>query len=81
MPKLTAEQIAQQTEMIEDELTQWGDFRPDYSGRGMYGKTCPGIDTDTPTRVIEEAGALGLRGAVTDSMGKGTIVYWPHLAR
>ena len=51
--------------------------RDDYSGRGMYGKTCYGIVTDDPLAVVEDAAAVGLRGARTDSMGTHTIVYWP----
>lgn len=56
-----------------------GDFREDYSGRGMYGEECVGIVTDTPMHVIEEAAEKGIRGAKQDSMGKRTIVYWPSL--
>lgn len=54
-------------------------FRPDYSGRGMYGTECVGIVTGNPNEIIAMAGKRGIRGAVTDSMGKGTIVYWPKV--
>ena len=50
-----------------------------YSGRGMYGKECLGIDCENANSVIEDAGAAGIKGARTDSMGLGAIVYWPKL--
>ncbi len=51
----------------------------DYSGRGMFGATCVGIEGDHLAAVLEAAGARGLRGACHDQLGKGWIVYWPHL--
>lgn len=57
-----------------------GEVRDNYSGRGMFGQTCYGIDTDSPADAIDAAAAMGLRGAKTDSMGKGHIVYWPDVA-
>lgn len=27
-------------------------FYPDYSGRGMYGRTCPAIVTDAPSALV-----------------------------
>ncbi len=51
----------------------------DYSGRGMFGATCVGIDGDNLAAILEAAGARGLRGAGHDQLGKGWIVYWPHL--
>ena len=56
-----------------------GEVRDNYSGRGMFGRTCYGIDCDDPNEAIEEAGRLGLRGARVDNMGKGYIVYWPDV--
>lgn len=50
-----------------------------YSGRGMYGKRCIGISTDDKMATIEEAAAQGIRGAKTDNLGRGYIVYWPNL--
>ena len=77
-------ELIDQAELVEaieeaaDEVS--GSIREDYSGRGMYGKTCYGIVVDgSGTEVIEAAAALGVRGARTDNMGKGTIVYWPHV--
>lgn len=51
----------------------------DYSGRFMFGATCVGIEGDNLAAILEAAGARGLRGARHDQMGKGWIVYWPHL--
>lgn len=56
-----------------------GSVRTDYSGRGMYGKTCYGITTEYPDTCVEDAASLGLRGAQRDSMGKRYIVYWPNI--
>jgi hypothetical protein len=52
-----------------------------YSGRGMYGKTCYGIVSrgDSEEEIIEACARNGLRGARVDSMGKGVIVYYPHI--
>lgn len=66
-----------------------------YSGRGMYGDRCVGIDCDNPfqafsriTLALMEQGSDGLEavehftrdGAVTmDSMGLGSILYFPRL--
>ena len=53
--------------------------RDNYSGRGMYGSKCWGITTySNGVDVIEQAALLGLTGATMDSMGSGTIVYWPR---
>jgi hypothetical protein len=62
-----------------------------YSGRGMYGKRCLALDIDGDTSLIgavveiaaelAQAGeddALGdLRDGVTDSLGLGTVLYFP----
>jgi hypothetical protein len=61
---------------IADDL---GELRDDYSGRGMFGKTCYGIVTDNPDGCIEEAAEEGIKGARRDSMGLKHIVYWPHI--
>jgi hypothetical protein len=55
------------------------DIYEEYSGRGMYGKKCVGITTNKPMEVIETAAQYGITGAVTDSMGMDTIVYWPKI--
>ncbi len=51
-------------------------FTATYSGRGMMGRTCFAIITETPEDVIAEA---GIRGARVDDMGLRSVVYWPHL--
>ena len=52
---------------------------PDYSGRGMFGATCYGIDCNDATACIEEAAIHGLKNARTDSLGKGYVVYWEQV--
>lgn len=56
-----------------------GSVYADYSGRGMYGRECMGIVHADANEVIAEAGAAGLKGAKTDSMGRKMIIYWPHV--
>lgn len=61
------------------------DVRYDYSGRGMYGRTCLGFVVDATDIVVGVAlhQALGddawemARNACTDNMGRGAIVYFP----
>ena len=85
--KLTQEQYGN----IHDALNGFGEARA-YSGRAMYGKSCLGIVTDTPTRAIftlatnladmEENELLTmLRDAPSreDSMGRQVVVYFPSL--
>lgn len=89
MPKvLASRQIAE----LEGEFDE--DFRPDYSGRGMYGKTCIGYTGEYPFYFAARLAYLlndgdemdandlvyaieGLPECSTDSMGRGTIYYWP----
>lgn len=66
---------------------------PDYSGRGMFGKTCIGICCDNPSQMLvdlteylaEACDVTGVReklGAIcTDDMGLGSIVYFPKLSK
>lgn len=68
-------------------------LRDDYSGRCMYGKTCIGLDIDDMSTeqvcmelaiflVKEDEEELAERlsqGIRTDSMGLGSIVYWPYI--
>jgi len=69
--------------------------RSDYSGRGMYGGTCFGVDFDRESDSYKFLVSLALvmaeddeewgdqhamdlaEQAVTDSMGRGMIVYFP----
>jgi len=62
-------------------------LRANYSGRGMYGKTCVGLIHDTLDEVINfvyavrqyDGGDSGLlEGGLQDSMGHSTITYWPR---
>lgn len=56
----------------------------DYSGRGMYGRTCVGIVLDYDavadlSEAIADAGAdeiLDREGRSQDSLGLNTIIYW-----
>jgi len=58
-----------------------GSFEDEYSGRGMYGETCCAVYCDDANQALEEAGALGLRNAQVDHMGKGWVVYWPPIRK
>jgi len=64
---------------VADEIG--GEVRDDYSGRGMYGANCYGIDCDDDQYAIGEAAERGLKGASVDQLGKGYIVYWPSVTR
>lgn len=62
-----------------------------YSGRGMYGRSCLGVETDDLgdlfAAVLEELEGeedtqdvqLAFKSMRTDSMGRGTIVYFPAI--
>lgn len=69
-------------------------YRDDYSGRGMFGRTCVGITCDEPMRAVmeltaylmeamPEAGGYDLVDTLgtpkMDSMGCSSIVYFPNL--
>jgi len=57
------------------------DFRPEYSGRGMFGATCVGIVTSDANALMQEAGRRGInKTPQTDEMGLDTIVYWPSIS-
>lgn len=60
-----------------------GQLDRSYSGRGMYGKRCYGIVLpeagELVYRVMESAAREGFSAARTDSLGLGTIVYWPNM--
>lgn len=67
-----------------------GEVYEDYSGRAMYGATCPGITADvTDVKVgFAIATLLGEVGDLaeimadctrTDNMGRSTIFYWPDI--
>lgn len=58
------------------------EFRSDYSGRFMYGRTCVGVVADEPS-LIEFAGRFAMEfgetlpAPATDHLGLSTIWYWP----
>ena len=65
---------------------------PDYSGRGMFGRTCVGLVYSDPTTVAVFLHLLAavldydllvlvdeLGGAGSDSMGLDRITYWSNL--
>lgn len=58
-----------------------GQVYAEYSGRGMYGRTCFGVVCADEVECIEAAAKIGLRGAKVDSMGRDAIVYWPNVVR
>jgi len=49
----------------------------DYSGRGMFGKTCYGVVTDEPDSLIRMTMDHG--SEKIDNMGLDFIVYYPTL--
>lgn len=67
----------------------------EYSGRGMFGRRCFAVECDNPSGLIAEVFlylaenetpyaemvqvAEMLKDSRTDSMGHGSIVYWPNL--
>ena len=55
------------------------EVRRDYSGSGMFGKTCMAIVCRRPMMAVELVAELGVRGAKIDDMGLGSIVYWPAI--
>lgn len=69
------------------------EIRMDYSGRGMYGKTCPGVvvedvrevyaeiadfNLDRPPRDDEPTAGDLIRKCREDTMGRDVIVYLPY---
>lgn len=84
MTAITTEQVARITSLAELD-----DASPTsaYSGRYMYGDRCVGWDLDTTADILRLGAAIttvmgddapGMLGdATSDSMGRGTIVYFP----
>lgn len=77
----------QQAEIIEDAISYVdGDAEMyPYSGRGMYGQQCLGIDFDDMGDAFRFALLLGgevaeiLARPSFDSMGLGIVAYWPNV--
>lgn len=44
----------------------------EYSGRGMFGRECPGVVVDNPLNFVAE---IGMKGLKIDNMGLQYIVY------
>jgi phosphoglucomutase len=65
------------------------EYRDAYSGRNMYGKECPAIVCDDmrefaefiveATLLDEDAGRYLASKVQQDSMGTGTVYYWPRI--
>jgi hypothetical protein len=85
--QLTRDQFEDITYRVEDydpDVT----FRPNYSGRGMYGRTCVGVvhnDGNTPAAFLyilaDELGMdfldlLSSIGSAQDGMGLSTVTYF-----
>jgi hypothetical protein len=76
--RINMENKIEKLEEIADEIG--GDVRSDYSGRGMFGRTCYGITCNDPNECLEVAGSKRIRGGKIDNMGKRYIVYWPDIS-
>ncbi len=61
-----------------------------YSGRGMFGRSCVGVDTNDVFGFIADVLEIAqpgdvyslsqvLRNSRQDSMGRSSIIYWPDL--
>lgn len=65
--------------------TYSGELRDDYSGRGMFGKTCFAISCSPELAHLVIAAAhnkniASVDASRQDSLGRDTIVYWPGLS-
>lgn len=82
-------------EVIKDYCDDEGlNYREDYSGRGMYGRSCVAVDCDNPLETLSGIFAylvdsddniegcdvqFSLGEPRQDSMGMGNILYFPKL--
>lgn len=75
---MTLEQAEAIVEAMEEDGAKASVY-PDYSGRGMFGKTCVGIVTDSPELVGYAAAEAGVPKRDLprrrDSMGLDVILY------
>lgn len=92
MTEITREQFTAAMDLVNMDGDQ---LREDYSGRGMYGHTCPAITADRHADVYAFMAALGATlaedmddpydavelagGTQVDQMGLGIVAYWPGL--
>jgi hypothetical protein len=93
---ITRDEITDAAELIDlyeadDQSDEGFSIREEYSGRGMFGTTCAGIDLDSDevlpfvaalTALLTERDRLGdalslASKARTDSMGSDVVLYWP----
>jgi hypothetical protein len=79
-PQESIEVVRQTVEDLRDEGYS-AEIDEYYCGRGMHGEGCYAIYTAErcDEAIIAAAAKLGLRGARVDSLGRGVIVYWPHV--
>lgn len=61
-------------EEIFREIADLSLFPRSYSGRGMFGKRCLGVDCS----FRESESFAAYFNAKLDQMGKGMIAYWPN---
>lgn len=87
--KLTPEQM----DTLTDAVGMSGGEVRSYSGRGMYGAQCLAITVDSMTNDAEFLMTLALDvadsdgdlartladGVRSDSLGRGTVYYWPGI--
>lgn len=62
------------------------EYRTDYSGRGMYGAECFGVEGNHSDflrfmRLLDDDLFEDLADPSTDSMGMDIIFYWPYKLR
>lgn len=62
-----------QKKFVKKALKEGFEVRYDYSGRGMYGKQCPAVYLKR-----DQVGDFGFKGASSDSMGLGQVIYCPR---
>ena len=61
-----------QQKFVRDAEEQDLDVYYTYSGRGMYGKTCPAVNVDKPNDIATKAKTN------MDNMGRGFVIYCPN---
>lgn len=64
---------------IKERLEAAGIETREYSGRGMFGKTCLAAVADRQATVFAKIGEKAIKTARTDSMGLDVVVYWPDV--
>mgnify|MGYP001612337914 FL=1 len=69
MSKPDYELSAQQKAFVRKAKRDGFEVDFNYSGRGMMGKQCPAVRCGH--------GQFGFRGAASDQMGRGIVVYMP----